>query len=183
MGRVGEGGSGTKQGSPVHGMWVMRKNKMHTVFPQIPDRSRQHSQGSAQPSASLLLPPLLPSDPRLLGCPGAQTSAPFSQGLFSSLPASVEIITGPMFPKLTPVAAPSPQDSSPVRPILESALGGLTGISNLKQPRQNLHSSSGSTTHLGALVKTQAALFPPHPQTAYCPYTFRINPASPSCDP
>lgn len=38
------------------------------------------------------------------------------------------------------------------------------GISNLKQPRQNLHSSSGSTTYLGALVKTQAAPFPPLPQ-------------------
>lgn len=56
MGRVGESGSGTKQGSPVHGMWVMRKNKMHTMFSQIPDRSRQHSQGSAQPRASLAAP-------------------------------------------------------------------------------------------------------------------------------
>lgn len=58
------------------------------------------------------------------------------------------------------------------------------GLSNSKQPRQDLHPPCGSSIHLGAQGRSRAARpLPSLRQTAYCPYPFRINPASPSRDP
>ena len=173
-----------KPGSPGLGMRAVRKSKTHATFSQVPDRSGQQPLSPAQPRASLAAPSTSSSRSLTAGVPGAQTSGPCSQGLLSGLPASTQIITGPVFPKLTPVAAPSPWGlkSCPAKSC-NQPLEGLKGISNSKQPSQNLAHPLAPASSWG--LRAEARLSRPLPscrQTAYCPHTLRINPASPSPD-
>lgn len=107
MGRLGKGGLGTNQGLPVHGMWVVRKSKTHARFPRFLPISGNILQILPKRVPPWLLHPLVLQISDCWGARGLMHRG-LSPRDSSNLPASVQLITGPMFPKLEPAAAPSP---------------------------------------------------------------------------